>query len=125
MSGRKYDKEHEWILLEGDVGVVGISNYAQEQLGDVVYVELPTVGQTVAQSDEVAVVESVKSASEIYAPAAGEVVEINERLNAEPGLVNTAPTGDGWFFRIKLSNPSELDVLMDEAAYAEYVKGLD
>ena len=139
MSDLKYSKEHEWVRVEGDVAVVGISDYAQAQLGDVVFVELPEIGMQVgdvvfvelpeigmqvAKDGEAAVVESVKAASEVYAPASGEVVEVNAALGDEPELVNGAPTGDGWFFKIRLGDPSELDGLMDEAAYLEFVKGL-
>ena len=124
MSGLKYSKDHEWVRVEGDVGTVGISDYAQEQLGDVVYVELPEVGRTVAQNEEAAVVESVKAASEVYAPVSGEVVEVNQALEDDPALVNGEPTGGGWFLKLRLSAPSELDGLMDEAAYADYVSGL-
>ncbi len=124
MSDLKYSKEHEWVRVEGDVAVVGISDYAQAQLGDVVFVELPEVGTQVAKDGEAAVVESVKAASEVYAPASGEVVEVNAALGDEPELVNGAPTGDGWFFKIRLGDPSELVGLMDEAAYLEFVKEL-
>jgi len=124
MSGLKYSKDHEWVRVEGDIGTVGISNYAQEQLGDVVYVELPEVGRTVAQSEEAAVVESVKAASEVYAPVSGEVVEVNQALEDDPALVNGDPTGEGWFLKVRLSAPGELDGLMDEAAYADYVASL-
>ena len=124
MSGLKYSKDHEWVRVEGDVGTVGISDYAQEQLGDVVYVELPEVGRAVAQNEEAAVVESVKAASEVYAPVSGEVVEVNQALEDEPALVNGDPTGEGWFLKLGLSAPGELDGLMDDAAYAEYVAGL-
>ena len=124
MSGLKYSKDHEWVRVEGDVGTVGISNYAQEQLGDVVYVELPEVGRSVAQNDEAAVVESVKAASEVYAPVSGEVVEVNQALEDDPALVNGDPTGKGWFLKLRLSAPAELDGLMDEAAYADYIAGL-
>ena len=124
MSGLKYSKDHEWVRVDGDVGTVGISDYAQEQLGDVVYVELPEVGKTVAQSEEAAVVESVKAASEVYAPVSGEVVEVNQALEDDPALVNGEPTGEGWFLKLRLSAPGELDGLMDEAAYADYVSGL-
>ena len=124
MSGLKYSKEHEWVRVEGDVGTVGISDYAQEQLGDVVYVELPEVGTTVAQNEEAAVVESVKAASEVYAPVSGEVVEVNQALEDDPALVNGDPTGEGWFLKLRIGAPGELDGLMDEAAYAEYVSGL-
>lgn len=124
MSGLKYSKDHEWVRVEGDVGTVGISDYAQEQLGDVVYVELPEVGRAVAQNEEAAVVESVKAASEVYAPVSGEVVEVNQALEDDPSLVNGDPTGEGWFLKLRLSAPGELDGLMDEAAYADYVSGL-
>ena len=124
MSGLKYSKDHEWVRVEGDVGTVGISDYAQEQLGDVVYVELPEVGRTVAQNEEAAVVESVKAASEVYAPVSGEVVEVNQALEDDPALVNGDPTGEGWFLKLRLSAPGELDELMDDAAYADYVAGL-
>ena len=124
MSELKYSKDHEWVRAEGDVATVGISGYAQEQLGDVVYVELPEVGRTVAQSDEAAVVESVKAASEVYAPVSGEIVEVNQALEDDPALVNREPTGAGWFLKLKLSAPGELEGLMDEGAYADYVAGL-
>ena len=124
MSGLKYSKDHEWVRVEGDVGTVGISDYAQEQLGDVVYVELPEVGRTVAQNEEAAVVESVKAASEVYAPVSGEVVEVNQALEDDPALVNSDPIGEGWFLALRLSAPGELDGLMGEAAYADYVAGL-
>ena len=124
MSGLKYSKDHEWVRVDGDVATVGISNYAQEQLGDVVYVELPEVGKTVAQNEEAAVVESVKAASEVYAPVSGEVVEVNQALEDDPALVNGDATGEGWFIKLRLSAPGELDGLMDEAAYANYVAGL-
>ena len=124
MSDLKYSKEHEWVRVEGDVAVVGISDYAQAQLGDVVFVELPEIGKQVAKDGEAAVVESVKAASEVYAPLSGEVVEVNDALGDEPEMVNGAPTSDGWFFKIRIGDQSELDGLMDEAAYLEFVKGL-
>lgn len=124
MSGLAYTRDHEWIRVEGDLGTVGISDYAQEQLGDVVYVELPEVGKALARGEEAAVVESVKAASEVYAPASGEVVEVNRALEDEPALVNGAPTGAGWFLKLRLSAPAELDGLMDEAAYGTYVASL-
>ena len=124
MADLKYSKEHEWVRVEGDVAVVGISDYAQAQLGDVVFVELPEIGRQVAKDSEAAVVESVKAASEVYAPVSGEVVEVNNTLGDEPEMVNGAPMGDGWFFKIRIGNPSEIDDLMDEAAYQEFVKGL-
>jgi glycine cleavage system H protein len=124
MSEVRYTNEHEWIRVEGGVGTVGITDYAQKQLGDVVYVELPAVGRQVTRGGEAAVVESVKAASEIYAPVSGEVIAVNDALSANPGLVNGAPTGDGWFFKIKLADPGELVGLMDAAAYEKFVEGL-
>ncbi|WP_448189108.1 glycine cleavage system protein GcvH [Azospirillum sp. sgz301742] len=120
----KYTKDHEWIRVEGDVATVGISDYAQSQLGDVVFVELPEVGRTVAQGKEAAVVESVKAASEVFSPVSGTVTEVNPDLESEPAKVNTGAEGDGWFFKLRLSNPGELDALMDEAAYKAFVEGL-
>ncbi len=122
MSELRYTKEHEWIRLEGDVAVVGITNYAQEQLGDVVYVELPEVGKTVNRGEEAAVVESVKAASEVYAPVSGEVVEVNEALADAPEKVNQDAMGEGWFMKIRPSEPSELEALMDEAAYTKHIE---
>jgi glycine cleavage system H protein len=120
----KYSNEHEWIRVEGDVGTVGISPYAQEQLGDVVFVEVPQAGRTIAKGESVAVVESVKAASDIYAPASGDVIEANAALADAPGEVNADPMGKGWFFKIKLANKAELDGLMDQAAYDAFVKSL-
>ncbi len=120
----KFSKDHEWISVEGDVGTVGISQYAQEQLGDVVFVEVPQAGRKIAKGESVAVVESVKAASDIYAPASGEVVEANAALADSPGDVNADPMGKGWFFKLKLSNKAELDALMDQAAYDTFVKSL-
>jgi glycine cleavage system H protein len=120
MSGLKYSKEHEWVRLEGDVATVGISDFAQEQLGDVVFVELPDLGKQVVQNGDVAVVESVKAASEVYAPLSGEVVEVNTALEEDPELVNQSPTGEGWFIKIRLSDASQLDGMMDEAAYNDF-----
>ena len=120
----KYSNEHEWIRVEGDVGTIGITNYAQEQLGDVVFVDVPQVGRKVTKGESIAVVESVKAASDIFAPVSGEVVEANGALTDAPGDVNAEPMGKGWFFKIRLSNKSELAGLMDEAAYNTFVKGL-
>jgi glycine cleavage system H protein len=120
----KYSKDHEWISVEGDVGTIGISPYAQEQLGDVVFVDVPKAGRKIAKGESVAVVESVKAASDIYSPASGEVVEANAELANVPGDVNADPMGKGWFFKMKLGNPSELDELMDQAAYDAFVKSL-
>ena len=119
-----YSKDHEWINVEGDVARIGITNYAQEQLGDVVFVELPEAGRQFQQGNDAAVVESVKAASEVYAPVSGEIVEPNTKLEDDPALVNQDPTESGWFFTMKVSNPDELNDLMDEAAYADYVKEL-
>lgn len=121
MSDLRYSREHEWVRLEGNIATVGISDYAQEQLGDVVFVELPEIGTEVAQGDEAAVVESVKAASEIYAPVSGEVTEINDVLENSPETVNESPTIDGWFIRIRVTDPSELEDLMDQASYDTYV----
>ena len=123
MADIRYSKDHEWVRREGDAAVVGITDYAQNQLGDVVYVELPAIGRKVEQGGEAAVVESVKAASEVYAPVSGEVVAANELLSGEPGRVNAEPMGEGWFFKIKLSDPKQLDALMDEAAYKKYIEG--
>lgn len=120
---KQYTKEHEWIDVAGDVGTVGISEYAQEQLGDVVFVELPKVGATVAQHGQIAVVESVKAASEIYSPVSGTVAEVNDAVAKEPALVNQSAEDKGWFFKIKLSNPGELAGLMDAAAYKKFTEG--
>src|SRR5512139_1520769 len=124
MADTKYTKEHEWIRVEGDVGTIGITQYAQEQLGDVVFVDVPQAGRKVAKGEACAVVESVKAASDIYAPVTGEVVEANAALADSPGDVNAEPMGKGWFFKIRLANKGELDGLMDEAAYAAFVKSL-
>jgi glycine cleavage system H protein len=120
----RYTKDHEYIRLEGDAGTVGISDYAQSQLGDVVYVELPSIGKTLAKGDEAAVVESVKAASEVYAPVSGEVVEVNSDLESSPGAVNEDAAGRGWFLKIRLTDPSELDGLMTEEQYQEFVKSI-
>ena len=116
-----FTKDHEWIRVEGDEAVVGITAYAAEQLGDVVFVELPTTGKSFSQGDEMAVVESVKAASEVYAPVSGEIVAVNDALEDAPQTVNDAPAGDGWFVRIKLADKSQLDGLMDEAAYNQHI----
>lgn len=120
----KYSNEHEWIRVEGDVGTVGISQYAQEQLGDVVFVDVPQAGRTVAKGESVAVVESVKAASDIYSPVSGDVTEGNAALADTPGDINADPMGKGWIFRIKLANKADLDGLMDQAAYDAFVKSL-
>lgn len=125
MSVVKFSKDHEWISVDGDVGTVGITDYAQKALGDVVFVELPQVGATYAQGDEAAVVESVKAASEIYSPVSGEVVAVNGILSDAPDTVNSDATGDGWFFKIKIADPGELDDLMNEADYDEFIANID
>ncbi|RMF10782.1 MAG: glycine cleavage system protein GcvH, partial [Alphaproteobacteria bacterium] len=120
----RYSKDHEYVRVEGDTATIGITKYAQEQLGDVVFVELPETGKTLTKGDEAAVVESVKAAAEVYAAVSGEVVEANAELEGNPGLVNEDPEGKAWFFKLKLSNPDELGELMDEAAYKAYVESL-
>ena len=117
----KFSKDHEWLSLEGDIATVGITDHAQAQLGDVVFVELPKIGAVIAANASVATVESVKAASEVYTPVSGEVVAVNDELNGDPALVNRAPENEGWFMKIKLSVPSELDGLMDKAAYDKFV----
>jgi len=124
MSETKYTQEHEWIRVEGDVGTVGITDYAQGQLGDVVYVELPAVGKAVKQGGDMAVVESVKAASEVYAPVSGEVVAVNDELTGAPETVNADAAGKGWFVKIKLGDKAQLDALMDDAAYKKFVADL-
>jgi len=119
-----YTKDHEWVRIDGTTATVGITAYAAEQLGDVVFVELPTVGKQVTKGGEAAVVESVKAASEVYAPISGEVIAVNSELEGEPAKVNAEPTGNGWFLKLKVSNTAELKDLMSEAAYNDYVKGL-
>lgn len=120
----RYTKEHEWVRVEDDVATIGITNYAQEQLGDVVFVELPEVDTEVEAGNEFAVVESVKAASEVYSPIGGTVVEVNEDLAAKPAMVNEDAEGEGWFVKVKLSDPDELDELMDAKAYKAYVDTL-
>ena len=119
-----FTKEHEWIRVEGDQVTVGISDHAQEALGDIVFVEVPEGGRKVAKGQEAAVVESVKAASDVYAPVSGEVTEGNQAIADDPALVNRDPEGEGWFFKLKLDNPAELEGLMDEAAYREWIKTL-
>ena len=121
MAEVKYSEDHEWISIEGDVGTVGITDFAQEQLGDIVFVELPEVGTALGKGDQAGVVESVKAASEIYAPVAGEIVEANDKLADTPETVNAAAEGGGWFFKIKLADMTELDGLMDEAVYKAFI----
>ena len=117
----KFTEEHEWLLVDGDLVVVGITAHAAEQLGDVVFVELPEAGTEVSKDDEVVVIESVKAASDILAPLDGEIVEVNEAIVADPGKVNEDPEGDAWFFKMKIEDMSEMDELMDEAAYKKFI----
>ncbi|ACB94384.1 glycine cleavage system protein GcvH [Beijerinckia indica] len=124
MSITRYTKDHEYIRVEGETGTVGITDYAQSQLGDVVFVELPAIGKALTKGGEAAVVESVKAASEIYAPVSGEVVAVNEALAEAPGTVNEDAAGKGWFLQIKLADAKELDGLMDEAGYQDFLKTL-
>ena len=119
-----FTKDHEWIRVEGDTATVGISNHAQEQLGDIVFAEVPEAGRRVSKGQEAAVVESVKAASDVYAPVSGEVTEGNQSVVDDPALINSDPEGRGWFFKLKLGNPSELEGLMDEASYRDWVKTL-
>jgi glycine cleavage system H protein len=121
----RYSQEHEWVRAEGDEGVIGITDYAQDQLSDVVYVELPEVGDIFEKGDILATVESVKAASDVYMPVGGEVLEINEALEDSPELVNKDPYGQAWFVRIAIDDPAELDDLMDAEAYKAFVEGLD
>lgn len=121
MATTYYTEDHEWLRVEGDVATVGITDYAQEQLGDLVFVELPETGKSLSKGDTAVVVESVKAASDVYAPVDGEVTEANETLSSDPALVNSAATGDGWLWKMKLSDTSQLDGLMDEAAYNAHI----
>jgi glycine cleavage system H protein len=119
-----FTREHEWIRLEGDVATVGISDHAQQALGDIVFAEVPEAGKRVAKGAEAAVVESVKAASDVYSPVAGEVIEGNPAIADDPALINRDPEGEGWFFKLKLDDPGEVEGLMDETAYREWVKTL-
>ncbi|HVB89722.1 MAG TPA: glycine cleavage system protein GcvH [Beijerinckiaceae bacterium] len=125
MADLRFTKDHEFIRMEGDVGAVGVTDFAQRQLGDVVYVELPKLGARISKGEQIAVVESVKAASEIYAPASGEVIEVNTALETAPAKVNEDAMGEGWFLRLRIEDRADLDDLMDEAAYAEFVATLD
>jgi len=120
----KYTEDHEWLKIEGDTAVVGITVHAQDALGDVVFVDLPEVGKTLAQKDVAGVVESVKAAADVYMPVSGEVTEVNEALRADPSLANSDPLGAGWFFKVKLSDASQLAALLDETAYTELTKNV-
>jgi len=122
MSTFRFTRDHEWVRLDGDLAIVGITDYAQSQLGDVVYVELPEIGHRVEKGKEAAVVESVKAASEVYAPVSGEVAEINEMLTTDPATVNADPMGDGWFIKLRLDDLKELDSLMDEEGYRRFIE---
>ncbi len=124
MSTLKFTRDHEWVRVEGDAAVIGITDYAQTQLGDVVYVELPALGRRVVKGKEAAVVESVKAASEVYAPISGEVIAVNDALAGEPGRINNDPQGEGWFFKLRIADAKELDDLLDEAAYTAFVGDL-
>jgi glycine cleavage system H protein len=117
----KFTAEHEWLELDGDVATVGITTYAVEQLGDLVFVELPEIGKSFAKNDDAATVESVKAASEVYCPLDGEITAVNEAIVADPSLINSDPQGAGWFFKLKLSDPSAANALLDEAAYKELI----
>ncbi len=121
MSKTYFTEEHEWLAVEGDIATVGITNHAQEQLGDLVFIELPDVGKSVEQGDDCAVVESVKAASDVYAPASGEVIEVNEALASDAAIVNASAETDGWLYKMKLSKPDELEKLLDVDAYKELV----
>ena len=125
MADTKYSEEHEWILVEGDSGTVGITDYAQEQMGDVVFVDLPEVDQALEKGGDAAVVESVKAASEVYAPLTGKVTAVNEALNDDPSLVNSGAESTGWFFKMTIADPAELEGLMDAAAYKTFCEGLE
>ena len=116
----KYTPDHEWVKLENGIATVGITQHAQDALGDVVFVDLPEIGKTYAQKDAAAVVESVKAAADVYMPAKGEITEVNEALRADPSLANSDPLGAGWFFKARLANPADLDKLMDETSYTQY-----
>ena len=116
----KYTEDHEWLKLDADIATVGITVHAQDALGDVVFVELPEVGATFAQKDNAGVVESVKAAADVYMPVSGEVIEVNEALRDDPSLANSDPLGAGWFFKVKLSDPTQLDALMDETSYTAF-----
>lgn len=116
----RFTEDHEWVRLDGDIATVGITPHAQDALGDVVFVDLPAIGTTLAQKDVAGVVESVKAAADVYMPLAGEITEVNEDLRADPSLANSDPLGAGWFFKVKLANPAQWDALLDETAYAAF-----
>ncbi len=124
MSDTKYTEDHEYIQIEGDIATIGITDYAQGQLGDVVFVELPETGASFAKGDEAAVIESVKAASEVYAPISCAVIEVNSILEGEPAIVNSDPEGEGWFMKVSISDEAELEELMDEDAYKAFIAEL-
>ena len=124
-NSARFTEDHEWLRIEGELGTVGVTTFAQGELGDIVFVELPEIGTEVEKGAEIAVVESVKAASEVYAPVSGEVVEINEAIAANPALVNEDAMGEGWFLVIRLADPSEIDTLLDEAGYRDHIDGID
>jgi glycine cleavage system H protein len=124
VSDIRYTKDHEYVRLDGDVATIGITDHAQSQLGDIVFVELPTIGKSVEQGAEAAVVESVKAASEVYAPLSGEIIEVNGALEGEPAKVNADPLGDGWFLKLRVKDKSQFDALMGEAEYNDFVATL-
>jgi glycine cleavage system H protein len=123
-ADKRYTKDHEWVVLDGDIATVGITDHAQEQLGDLVHVELPELERAVAESESCAVVESVKAASDVYSPLAGKVVEINETIVEDPSIVNSDAEGEGWFFRLELDDPASFEALMDQDSYDEYLESL-
>ncbi len=123
-DGLFYSKEHEWVLVEDDIAIVGITDYAQESLGDIVFIELPDIGREVSKDESVAVVESVKAASDVYSPVSGEIVEVNPELDSSPEIVNSSPYDEGWFFKVKLSNPDELTMLMNADDYENYIRDI-
>jgi glycine cleavage system H protein len=123
-ADKRFTKEHEWVTLDGDIATVGITDHAQEQLGDLVHVELPELEREVVEGESCAVVESVKAASDIYAPLAGKVVEVNETITEDPSIVNSDAEGEGWFFRLELEDPDVFEALMDQDAYDEYLETL-
>lgn len=124
MSGERYTKDHEYVRAEGDLGVIGITDYAQSQLGDIVFVELPAPGKRIAKGEQLATIESVKAASEVYAPVSGEVVDVNAELEGAPASVNEDPLGKGWFLKLRIENAAELDDLMDQRAYEAFLESL-
>lgn len=124
MSGERYTREHEYVRVDGDVGVIGITDYAQAQLGDIVFVELPAPGKRIAKGEQLAAIESVKAASEVYAPISGEVVEVNAELEAAPASVNEDPLGKGWFLKLRITDAAELDGLLDQAGYEAFLASL-